>query len=261
MNNNDFRYMRRGKPVSDLSKAQTSLLDSIDQRGTGKTRALLMLHGFSSTPAVYRLLIPRLKQYDAIVCPILSGHGDSIDAFSRSTASQWLDTATKACEGLIKEYQHVDVLGLSLGGLLACELSKRFPLNHLYLLAPALKLRLHLSAMITLAKALQYLGFKHLRNAAGNLINTEEAEIAYKKLPITTILEILYLVKDYQWVAPTCPVDLFLGRYDEVVASEQLEALVASLPNINVHWLKNSAHVLPLDKDLDEIVRCINATL
>lgn len=258
MNNNDFRYMRRGKQVSDLSQEEMSLLHPINQRGEGKERALLVLHGFSSTPAVYRLLIPRLKHYDAIVCPALSGHAQSIEAFSQSTASQWLATATQACEELIKEYQKVDVLGLSLGGLLACELSKRFSLNHLFLLAPALKLKLHLPAMITLAQVLQYLGFKQLRNAAGNLVSTEQAEIAYKKLPITTILEILSLIRDYQWVAPSCPVDLFLGSHDEVVASEAVEALFASLPNAKVHWLTNSAHVLPLDRDLDEIVECIN---
>ncbi|KTD49254.1 alpha/beta hydrolase [Legionella quateirensis] len=258
MNNDDFRYMRRGKQLSGLTREELALLEPINQRGTGFERALLVLHGFSSSPAVYRYLIPKLKHYDAIVCPVLPGHAESIEAFSHSKASEWLLTAHHACETLTKEYKKVDVLGLSLGGLLACELSQRFKLNHLFLLAPALKLHMKVNSMLKLAQILKYFGFRHLRNAAGNLKTNEHAEIAYRKLPISSIIEMLTLAQQYEWVPPTCPVDLFLGTYDEVVASEEVEQLFKSLPNVTTHWLENSAHVLPLDSDLNEIIKCIN---
>lgn len=259
MNPEDFRYMRRGKQLSALTSQDVALMKPINQRSQRFERALLVLHGFSSSPAVYRLLIPQLKNYDAIICPVLTGHAQSIDAFSQSSASQWVDSASNACDALIKEYKTVDVLGLSLGGLLACQLSQRYPINHLYLLAPALKLTMHIPAMILLAQALRTLGFRYFRNAAGNLFTQEHAEIAYRKLPISTILEILQLVRDYEWKAPSCPVDLFLGRFDEVVASREVEQLFSPLPNATIHWLENSAHVLPLDSDLKEIADCINA--
>ena len=258
MNNDDFRFMRRGKQISGLTQNEISFLEPIDKRGAGKERALLLLHGFGSTPAVYRFLIPQIKHYDAIVCPALKGHAESIEAFSLSKATDWLATASDTCEVLVNEYKKVDVLGLSLGGLLACELSQRFNLNHLFLLAPALKLQMNVSRMLKLTHVLKCLGFYHLRNNAGNLITNEHAEVAYRKLPIITIGEMLTLAQNYQWVAPTCPVDLFLGTYDAVVASKDVEQLFISLPNTTIHWLKNSAHVLPLDNDFMEIVDCIN---
>lgn len=258
MKKDDFRYMRRGKQVSILKNEELNLLEPITIKGTKKERALLILHGFSSTPAVYRYLIPQIKNYDAIVCPALPGHADSIEAFSNSKSADWLSTASQACDTLTKEYKKVDVLGLSLGGLLACELSKHFNLNHLYLLAPAVKLHMHVDNMIKLAQVLKWLGFRYLRNMAGNIKTDEHAEIAYRKLPITAIIEMLTFQQQYQWVAPKCPVDLFLGTYDEVVASEQVEQVFTALPNVSIHWLKNSAHVLPLDNDLNEIVECIN---
>lgn len=258
MNNDDFRYMRRGKQLSGLTQKEMSLLNPVDKRGTGSERALLLLHGFSSSPAVYRCLIPQIKHYDAIVCPALQGHAESIEAFSRSTAKDWCFTANKTCEILVNEYDKVDVLGLSLGGLLACELSQRFSLNHLFLLAPALKLKMNVAFMLKLARTLRCLGFYQLRNNAGNLITNKQAEIAYRKLPLTSIIEMLTLSQRYQWVAPTCPIDLFLGAYDEVVASEEVEQLFTSLPNATIHWLKNSAHILPLDNDFEEIIQCIN---
>lgn len=258
MNDNDFRFMRRGKHLSGLNQEELNLLQPINQRGSGKERALLVLHGFSSSPAVYRFIIPKLNNYDAIICPVLPGHAQSIEAFSQCKSAEWLKTANDVCEGLVKEYKKVDVLGLSLGGLLACHLSQRFSLNHLFLLAPALKLHMNIDAMLKLAKILQFLGFRYMRNAAGNLKTNTNAEIAYKKLPVATIIEMLMLAKQYQWVAPTCPTDLFLGTYDAVVSSAEVGQLFAPLANVSIHWLENSAHVLPLDNDLQEIIDCIN---
>jgi carboxylesterase len=251
--------MRRGKHISDLTKEESRLLEPINQRDEGVERALLVLHGFSSSPAVYRYVIPKLKNYNAIVCPVLPGHGESIEQFSHSKASDWLVKAKEASAELFKEYKKVDVLGLSLGGLLACELSKCSDFNRLFLLAPALKLNMRINFLLKLGAVLSYLGFLYVRNKAGNILSNDSAEIAYKKLPIATIIEMLTLVEHHQWVAPTCPVDLFLGAYDEVVASKQVEELFVNLPNVSIHWLNNSAHVLPLDNDLNMIVDCINS--
>lgn len=259
MNMNDFRYMRQGKLLDDLCAEDLPLLQPIKQEGPSHDRALLLLHGFTSSPAVYRYLLPQLTNYDAIICPVLPGHADSIDAFSRAKAADWLQVTHDICDDLVKRYHKVDVLGLSLGGLLACELSKKFPINHLFLLAPALFLRLPIVPLLALIHCVQPLGFTHVRNAAGNLLNAQHAEISYRKLPLTTAVELLTLVKNYQWSAPHCPVDLFLGSADKVVCSKKVAQLFDDLPNAQIHWLKNSAHVLTLDNDLGEIVACIRS--
>lgn len=255
----DFCYVWQGMQLSTLPQKDINLLKPIEIRSSKTDHALLLLHGFSSSPAVYRYLIPEIKHYDAIICPALPGHGDSLEAFSHSKSSQWLQTAKTICDELTSKYQKVDVLGLSLGGLLTCELSKQYHFNHLFLLAPALKLNFKVSSSLKLARILNFLGFLHLRNAAGNILSNEHSEITYKKLPIPTIIEMLNLVQNYQWIPPTCPIDLFLGQHDEVVASEGVAQLFANNPQVVIHRLKNSAHVLPLDADLKEIIQCINS--
>lgn len=255
---NDFRYMRQGQQLHDVHPRERALLNPVQHYGEGHERALLVLHGFSSSPAVYRYLLPKIKHYDAIVCPVFPGHAESIAAFSQSTASDWLTKAREICCSLSQKYQKVDVLGLSLGGLIACELSALFPLNHLYLLAPALKLQMNVKFMLHIARFLHYLGFVHLRNAAGNLLHAEHAEITYRKLPINIIIELLNLVQNHQWQVPNCPIDLFLGAHDLVVDSTAVEQLFAPLSTTKIHWLHHSAHVLPLDNDLNEIIQCIN---
>lgn len=258
MNKNDFRYMHRGKQIRELKEADFSLLNSVNLQGEKTERAVLLLHGFSSSPAVYRYLIPQLKNYDAIMCPALPGHGTSIASFAHATATDWLTCATESCEELFKKYHQVDIVGLSLGGLLACKLSEHYVFNHMFLLAPALKLNMNVNNQLKLATLLQNLGFKELRGAAGNLVTDERAEISYKRLPLAPVIELFNFVLDHQWVAPNVPVDLFLGTHDKVVSSTQVEALFRDLPNVSIHWLKNSAHVLALDSDLEQIAACIN---
>ena len=259
MNKNDFRYMRRGKQLADLKEDDLLLLNHIEQHGKKLDRAVLLLHGFSSSPAVYRYLIPQLKNYDAIICPALPGHGSSMDAFSQTKSADWLSYTAGICAKLCEKYHKVDIIGLSLGGLIACKLSEHFVFNHIFLLAPALKLTMNVARNLKLALLLQSLGFKELRGAAGNLVTDEHAEISYKRLAIATIIEMFHFVLAHQWVAPKAPVDLFLGVHDKVVSSPQVEELFRNLANVSIHWLENSAHVLPLDNDLSQIVACINS--
>lgn len=258
MNIDAFCCMRRGFQLSLLNKQDSSLIAAIEQRGAKKERALLLLHGFGSTPAVFRLLLPSLSRcYDALFCPVLIGHAESIDSFAKAKASDWLLQVEQSYESLVSQFEQVEVLGLSLGGLLACHLSTRFSLAHLYLLAPALDLPLAPHYSVQLAKTLHWLGFRAMRARAGNLYSSEHCEIAYRQLPLTSVIQMLTLVQQFQFTPPSCPTDLFLGCYDKIISSQRVAERFADKMNINTHWLSNSAHVLPLDGDIDHIIACI----
>ena len=257
---NDFQYMHRGKVIANLLPEDAGLLSPIVHETASHKRALLLLHGFSSSPAVFRCMRERLlTMYDAVYCPALPGHAESIQAFSTIQASDWVASAEHECERLIRDYEEVDVLGLSLGGLLACHLSTRFPLHHLYLLAPALSLHLNVPWTLRATRLLHALGLRQIRNRAGNLLSTAHSELTYRQLPLNAIMQILTLLNDFSWIPPTCPVDVFLGRHDEVVDSNKIAERFAGLPRVTVHWLENSAHVLPLDADVDAILACVQA--
>lgn len=257
MNVDDFHFVWRGKSRHPISTAQKELLEPIDQRREGNQHALLLLHGFSSSPAVFRKLVPSLNSYNAIICPKLPGHGESIDVFSKVKATDWFVAAEQTLDSLTQKYQQVDILGLSLGALIACHLSQRFTPRRLYLLAPALTLNLNINLALKLIRLLNFLGFKHLRNRAGNLYSDLYGELTYRKLPISAIFEILTLIKNYQFIPPKCPIELFLGSFDKVINTEVIEKQFSTLPNVQIHWLKHSAHVLPLDGDVNFIAKCI----
>jgi len=257
MNLDDFRCMRQGKQLADLLPIDAPLLASIDKRNGQKEKALLLLHGFSSSPAVYRHILTDINCYDAIIAPALPGHAENITAFSEMKPDDLFNFTEQLCSQLTQEFQHVDILGLSLGGLLACNLATKFEIRHLYLLAPALDLKLNVNHNLKLAHFLYRLGFSKLRSAAGNLYTSEFCEIAYRQLPLPSIITILSMIKNFQFSLPTCPTDLFLGCHDKVVSSKKVAERFANNPGTTIHWLNNSAHVLPLDGDTETLIECI----
>ncbi|MDP1604577.1 MAG: alpha/beta fold hydrolase [Legionella sp.] len=257
MNLDDFRCMRRGVHLSVVNSADAKLLAPVNQRNGKNKRALLLLHGFSSTPAVFRHLLASFSDYDAIVIPALPGHAESLDAFAEMKRADLVSYVEKICADLIQEFEQVDVMGLSLGGVLAYHLSTRFPLNHLYLLAPAFDLHLAIPKAIKLARFCKWLGFSQLYSVAGNLYTSHSGEIAYRLLPLTSIIELLSLIGEFEFTPPSCPTDVFLGSHDEVVASPYVAERFINCSNATIHWLENSAHVIPLDGDLDAIINCV----
>jgi carboxylesterase len=253
--------MLRGQHISVLSPQDAALLNPINWRNGNKRNALLLLHGFGSTPAVFRRLLENIQGYDAILAPPLPGHAVSLNEFSAMKSDKILNFVETICADLCQEFEQVDVVGLSYGGVLACHLSSLFPLHHLYLLAPALDIHLAVNTTLKLAKFLHKLGFRYLRNLGGNLRSSVSCEIALRQLPITAVIESLEFIKHFEFKPPTCPTDLFLGRYDEVVSSNCVAARFEPIENTTIHWLENSAHVLPLDEDRHVINQLISQNM
>jgi carboxylesterase len=104
-------------------------------------RAILLIHGFSSSPKEMRPLAEALKNAGFVVCAVrLPGHGTSPEDLAQRNAEEWLASCDEAVEYLLANYEHVSVGGLSTGALLAVMTALRYPLEKLILLSPFLRL-------------------------------------------------------------------------------------------------------------------------
>lgn len=260
MKKDDFCWMRQGRHLRFPSSQDIALTRSQTISNGKNKRAILMLHGFSSTPAVFRTLIPMIQTiYDGIYAPLLPAHGENLSAFMMMKKEILIDFSETICSELIQKYDEVHVLGLSMGGLITLHLSEKLPIRHLYLLAPALDIVNNLTRTLCLATFLKKVGFLNIRSAAGDLMSLQGEELAYRNLPISSVIELLQWIRDISLVIPKCPIELFLGQNDHVVDSSKVAAKFEAFNHIRIHWLKNSAHVLPLDEDTAEIGRLIRA--
>jgi carboxylesterase len=255
----DFSYMRNGNHLSTPNIDEQKLLMPYQRQfDHTESKAILLLHGFSSSPAVFRHFYPHLCHYRYIYAPTLRGHGQSIQNFSQATAQDWLLQVEDILTELCQHFETVDVLGLSLGGLLAAYLCPKFPIHHLYLLAPALALCSPISLLQQTAKIAKNLGFFALRNRGGCVYQSDESELAYRWLPVNTVLEILELIQNYPEHSWNTPSTVFLGRKDPVVDSSKVAQKLQTHPNLRTVILEQSAHVLPIDGNYRDILQMIN---
>ncbi|WP_100400179.1 alpha/beta hydrolase [Bacillus sp. FJAT-44742] len=98
----------------------------------------LCLHGFTGAPWEVEPVVKKLKKNKdwLIYSPTLPGHGPG-DDLKGATYKAWIYAADKACAELFKYCEKVYVIGFSMGGMLACYLSARYPVEKVVLLGAA----------------------------------------------------------------------------------------------------------------------------
>lgn len=254
----DFSWISQGLQIKPPSSEELQLLNPYEYQNPSKNgKALLMLHGFASSPAVFRNLYPHLQHYEYVYAPLLAGHGQSIEAFSAVNRQAWIQQVQAIMEELHAKYTTIDVLGLSMGGLLASYLAQVFSINHLYLIAPAFALMKPLGLLIKTAETMRNLGFTSIANAGGKIMNPNAAELSFRQLPLSSIIEILGLISNYEYKPWTTPTTLFLGSNDTVVSSAKVAQLLANLPDLQQLIIPQTNHVLPLDYNYQEILKTL----
>ena len=81
--------------------------------------AVVLVHGFTGTPAHWRLMAPVLAAAGYTVeIPLLAGHGTSVDDLAATRASDWLASVHAALDS-VGDHRRVHLVGLSMGGLLS----------------------------------------------------------------------------------------------------------------------------------------------
>jgi len=116
--------------------------ETIDLQGAN-SNGVLLLHGFGDTPQTLGLLAQDLHAAGfGVRAPLLPGHGRSVQAFLESRREQWIDFARHELAAFRQRYASVAVVGLSMGGAIACLLAAENPdLRALVLIAPYLGMR------------------------------------------------------------------------------------------------------------------------
>ncbi|NOU99070.1 alpha/beta hydrolase [Paenibacillus planticolens] len=98
----------------------------------------LLFHGFTGGPYEVEPLARHLRERGQLCkVPELPWHGESYHQLKSSRWEDWVKAAEEHAETMTRDYGQFDMVGFSMGGLLAAYLSVRYPVRRLILLNTA----------------------------------------------------------------------------------------------------------------------------
>jgi len=118
---NDLTPLEQDESTVFSEKAKSILLKQDSKK------AILLIHGFPSTPSLYTYSAQRFFEagWDVHV-PLIPTFGSDPKAFEKTNFTQWFDYICRYYETMRKDYPAVHVLGTSMGGLLALKLGEKY---------------------------------------------------------------------------------------------------------------------------------------
>lgn len=223
----------------------------------GGAEGVLVLHGFTGSPHSVRAIAEALAaEGHTVDLPLLPGHGTTIDDMVPTRWPDWSEAAEAAYRHLAGRCDSVAVVGLSMGGTLACWLTEHHPeVRGLALVNPLV--RAPDDSVRDLLRTMLDSGTEVAPGIGSDIAREDAVELSYPGTPIAALLSLLDAVDgvEARLGRIAVPVLLLSSREDHVVAPESGDALAGGVSGpVERIWLERSYHVATLDHDADEIV-------
>ncbi len=222
----------------------------------GNSTACLLLHGFTGSPFELRLLGDSLHSEGyTISIPLMPGHGTKPEDLRKRTWCEWYEKAKFELFELRKKYTKVFVIGLSMGGSLALHLSAHYEVNGVVALAPALYLKNKFSFL----SHYLHIIYPYTKKGASSDIKTNVKTIAYDKIPLKSLSELLKFSKHLRNDLPDiyAPALIIYTNKDHVVDEKGPAEIYRRLSSKNkrILELQKSYHVITLDIEKEKVFR------
>ena len=252
------RRVVQNRPVPlDERVAPLSLPATPDRTG-GRPTGVLLLHGFTGSPASMKPWGRYLaEQGYAVEVPLLPGHGTRWQDLNRVSWTDWYDEASTALDRLVATCDTVAVGALSMGGSLALRLAQERPddVAGLVLVNPFVSS----SRKELLALPLLKLAVPALKGVVNDMKKPGQDEVGYDRLPLKGLAAIVALWKVVVPDLPkvTQPLLYFRSTVDHVIdqSSSSTVLKAVSSRDLEERLLDDSYHVATLDHDADRIFR------
>ena len=176
-------------------------------------RAVILIHGFSSSPRELRELGEILYQRGFTVYgPRLPGHGTSPEDLATRPLQEWRTTVLRGFDAFAAAGFKVSAAGLSTGALLALDLALQRPLEKILLLSPFLRLQHWLAPYVGLLRF-----FVRYQNKE---IPATEQPFYYRQRPLQGIMQIGRLLRHLKPRLPliTAPALVLAASGDTTIA-------------------------------------------
>jgi len=213
----------------------------------GGTHGVLLVHGFTATPAMMRPLAEALHaardadgQRLTVQGILLPGHGTRIqDMRSHGGYAPWLNAALSAFDALAARCDRVSVAGHSMGGVLALLLAQQRPVHAIIPIAAPMRLRRSSARFAPLIGwAVPY--------TVDKKAPAEDNDLGYAGTPVCRVGDLLRLMRraERNLALIRCPILVVQPTNDETVRPVSANIIYdgVSSQRKELLWLERSGH-------------------
>ncbi len=215
--------------------------------------AALCLHGLTGTPYEVRPLAEALVERGIRAkAPLLPGHNTSPEQLATFGHASWCEAVHEEYRSLDRQHERVFVVGLSMGGLLALDLSADERVDGLVVVGTPLVFRQPIPLLIPLLKWIMPMrskkGGPDIRDPAAR-----ERHPGYDLMPLAAVHELIRLQRRVRGrlARISAPVFVAHGSHDSTANPEDARVIHREVRSASkrVEFYSESAHVVPVDFD------------
>lgn len=229
----------------------------------GGDQGVLLIHGFTGSPAEMRLLGEYLQaQGYTVLAPRLCGHGTSPEEMAKTAWRHWYTEVENGYHYLQGFCREVSVVGLSMGALLALKLALEYPVKQIVTMSAPFFLtdrRLPFLPIYRLFKRFAPKRRRKLYPVDGKY------SVAYNRTPLSSLESLLELIEQVKTSLPVVsrPLLIIQSRSEHTVRPEGAQYLYdyAGSSRKQLIWLENSGHIVTLDRERDLVFAGIHEFL
>lgn len=223
-------------------------------------KGVLLIHGYTGTPAEMRLLGDYLQQEGYTVLGVrLPGHGTEPWALNEIQWQNWYEEVEKGFYRLQQYCSEVMVAGLSMGGLLAMVTAAKLPVTKAVFMAAPIYVQDWRAPLLPLLKHF----IPYLKKKKRNYFTAEKYNIAYNVMPVkplSSLFALIKLCKNEILPQITIPCLVMQSTKEHTVkpcsASYIYEHLGSKRKELV--WYHQSGHILTLDIEREDVFKKIS---
>jgi carboxylesterase len=219
----------------------------------GNTTGCLLVHGFTGTPKEMRKLGEFLAQQGYTVLGIrLAGHATQIKDMMRTQWKDWVASVEDGLNFLKFCTDHIYVIGLSMGGVLAFYTAEHYQVKGAICLSTPFSLpKNNIMPFLKLISLVQ----PEISKGASDWHDNDVAHnhVAYKNYPTICIPELAKLMDETREGLPQIqvPVLMMQSRADHTIPSDSMQNYFDRLGSQKKEmvWVENSGHIITREPD------------
>lgn len=223
-------------------------------------KGVLLIHGYTGTPAEMRLLGDYLQQEGYTVLGVrLPGHGTEPWALNEIQWQNWYEEVEKGFYRLQQYCSEVMVAGLSMGGLLAMVTAAKLPVTKAVFMAAPIYVQNWRAPLLPLLKHF----IPYLKKKKRNYFTAEKYNIAYNVMPVkplSSLFALIKLCKNEILPQITIPCLVMQSTKEHTVKPYSASYIYEHLGSKRKElvWYHQSGHILTLDIEREDVFKKIS---